>query len=67
MVLPYLGGIAMLEDLKETVCQANVDLARQRLGMATWGNVSGIARETRRVVIKPRLRPGLPYFRAANL
>ena len=50
----------MLDKLKEAVCRANVDLAKQKLGMATWGNVSGIDRKSRRIVIKPS---GVPYER----
>lgn len=43
----------MLEQLKEKVCKANLDLVRQGLVIFTWGNVSGIDREKGLVVIKP--------------
>lgn len=43
----------MLEQLKETVCRANLDLVRHGLVIFTWGNVSGIDREKGLVVIKP--------------
>ena len=43
----------MLEDLKEKVFQANLELVRQGLVIYTWGNVSGLDRESGLVVIKP--------------
>lgn len=43
----------MLEDLKERVLEANLELVRQGLVIYTWGNVSGIDREKGLVVIKP--------------
>ena len=43
----------MLEQLKEKVCQANLDLVRHGLVLFTWGNVSAIDRESGLVVIKP--------------
>lgn len=43
----------MLEDLREMVLQANLELVRQGLVIYTWGNVSGIDRERGLVVIKP--------------
>ncbi|MDB4581532.1 L-ribulose-5-phosphate 4-epimerase [Draconibacterium sp.] len=43
----------MLEDLKEKVFQANLDLVKHGLVIFTWGNVSGIDREKDFVVIKP--------------
>lgn len=43
----------MLEALKETVFQANLDLVRHDLVIFTWGNVSAIDRESGLVVIKP--------------
>lgn len=48
----------MLEKLKRAVLQANLDLCRYNLVTLTWGNVSGIDRESGRVVIKPS---GIPY------
>lgn len=43
----------MLEELKEKVFKANLDLVKQGLVIFTWGNVSGIDREKGLVVIKP--------------
>lgn len=43
----------MLENLKEKVLEANLDLVRQGLVIYTWGNVSGIDRQSGLVVIKP--------------
>lgn len=43
----------MLEELKEKVFQANLDLVRHGLVIFTWGNVSAIDRESGLVVIKP--------------
>lgn len=43
----------MLEKLKQEVWEANLDLPKQGLVVYTWGNVSGIDRETGLVVIKP--------------
>lgn len=43
----------MLENLKETVCRANLDLVKHGLVIFTWGNVSAIDRESGLVVIKP--------------
>ena len=43
----------MLEQLKETVLQANLLLPKHNLVTFTWGNVSAIDRETNLVVIKP--------------
>ena len=43
----------MLEELKEKVCQANLDLVKHGLVIFTWGNVSAIDRESGLVVIKP--------------
>ena len=43
----------MLEELKEKVFKANLDLVRQGLVIFTWGNVSGIDREKGLMVIKP--------------
>jgi len=43
----------MLEELKEKVLRANLDLVKQGLVIYTWGNVSGIDREKGLVVIKP--------------
>ena len=43
----------MLEELKKTVCEANLELPKHGLVTFTWGNVSGIDRERGLVVIKP--------------
>ena len=43
----------MLDELKEKVFRANLDLVRHGLVIFTWGNVSGIDRERGLVVIKP--------------
>ena len=43
----------MLEQLKQEVLEANLDLVKRNLVILTWGNVSAIDRETGLVVIKP--------------
>lgn len=43
----------MLEKLKEQVCEANLELIRRGVVIYTWGNVSGIDRESGLMVIKP--------------
>ena len=43
----------MLEQLKEEVFKANLDLVKHGLVIFTWGTVSGIDRKTGLVVIKP--------------
>jgi len=43
----------MLEELRERVLRANLDLVREGLVRLTWGNASGIDRERGLVVIKP--------------
>lgn len=48
----------MLEQLKKEVLEANLLLPKYNLVTFTWGNVSGIDRETGLVVIKPS---GVPY------
>ncbi len=48
----------MLEQLKQTVMMANLELPARSLVYYTWGNVSGIDREKGLVVIKPS---GVPY------
>lgn len=48
----------MLEQLKKEVCEANLDLVKYGLVVFTWGNVSGIDRQSGLVVIKPS---GVPY------
>ncbi len=48
----------MLDDLKEKVLIANLDLVKYKLVTLTWGNVSGIDREEGLIVIKPS---GLSY------
>ena len=43
----------MLEELKEKVFRANLDLVRHGLVIFTWGNVSAIDRSRGLIVIKP--------------
>ena len=50
----------MLEELKEQVFRANLDLVRHGLVIFTWGNVSAIDRASGLVVIKPS---GVDYDR----
>jgi L-ribulose-5-phosphate 4-epimerase len=50
----------MLEALKATVCEANLELVRQGLVTLTWGNVSGVDRASGLMVIKPS---GVAYDR----
>ncbi len=42
-----------LAQLREAVCEANLELNRRGIVLYTWGNVSGIDRERGLVVIKP--------------
>jgi len=48
----------MLEQLKNSVLRANLELVEQGLVIQTWGNVSGIDRKRGLIVIKPS---GVPY------
>lgn len=48
----------MLNELKEKVLEANLELPKKGLVTFTWGNVSGIDKEKKLVVIKPS---GIPY------
>jgi L-ribulose-5-phosphate 4-epimerase len=43
----------MLNELKQEVLQANLELQRKNLAIYTWGNASGIDRGKGLVVIKP--------------
>ena len=43
----------MLEQLKRIVCNANLQLPKYGLVTFTWGNVSGVDRDTGLMVIKP--------------
>ncbi len=43
----------MYEELKEAVCRANIELAKQKLVIYSWGNVSGIDRAVGVVAVKP--------------
>ncbi len=43
----------MLENLKEKVFKANLELVKQNLVIYTWGNVSAIDDERKHIVIKP--------------
>jgi len=47
------GVVLMLEELKQAVLEANLELPRYKMVTFTWGNVSGIDREKGLVVIKP--------------
>ncbi|UVI33536.1 L-ribulose-5-phosphate 4-epimerase [Paenibacillus spongiae] len=47
-----------MEELKRSVWEANMDLPRYGMVTFTWGNVSGIDRESGYIVIKPS---GVPY------
>jgi L-ribulose-5-phosphate 4-epimerase len=48
----------MLEQLKEKVLKANLDLVKQNLVVFTWGNVSERDPESGHIIIKPS---GVPY------
>ncbi|WP_102348844.1 L-ribulose-5-phosphate 4-epimerase [Bacillus sp. Marseille-P3661] len=48
----------MLQELKQSVLEANLKLPKYNLVTFTWGNVSGIDRDQGLVVIKPS---GVPY------
>jgi L-ribulose-5-phosphate 4-epimerase len=48
----------MQEELKKSVCDANIELQKHKLVIYSWGNVSGINRSAGIVVIKPS---GVPY------
>lgn len=48
----------MLEELKQQVCEANLKLVAEGLVIQTWGNVSGVDRQSGHLVIKPS---GVPY------
>lgn len=43
----------MLEELKEKVCVANLDLVAKGVVIYTWGNVSGISDDRKYMAIKP--------------
>ena len=43
----------MLDELKQKVYRANLDLLKNKLVLFTWGNVSAIDRQSGLVVIKP--------------
>lgn len=43
----------MQEELKKAVCEANLELQKNKLVIYSWGNVSGIDRSAGIVVIKP--------------
>src|SRR6266853_1278879 len=53
-----ISWLRMLNELKNDVCQANLDLVKEGLVIQTWGNVSGIDRDKGLMVIKPS---GVPY------
>ena len=43
----------MLEQLKQEVCEANLEVHKRGIVIYTWGNVSGIDRASDNMVIKP--------------
>ncbi len=43
----------MLEELKNQVCRANLELVARGVVIYTWGNVSGISDDRKFMVIKP--------------
>lgn len=43
----------MLENLKKSVCDANLELVKRGVVIYTWGNVSGISEDRKYMVIKP--------------
>ncbi|WP_297245431.1 L-ribulose-5-phosphate 4-epimerase [uncultured Brachyspira sp.] len=43
----------MLEELKKIVFEENLELVKKELVIYTWGNVSGLDRESKRFAIKP--------------
>src|ERR1700689_4444260 len=45
--------LTMLEELKQQVCEANLELIAAGLVIQTWGNVSGVDRASGNIVIKP--------------
>lgn len=45
--------MTMLEELKKSVCIANLDLVAKGVVIYTWGNVSGISEDRKYMVIKP--------------
>jgi L-ribulose-5-phosphate 4-epimerase len=47
-----------IQQLKEQVCQANLDLVAHGLVTLTWGNASGLTADRKSLVIKPS---GIPY------
>lgn len=56
--MPQRNDLAMLEKLKQEVYEANMLLPKYNLVTFTWGNVSGIDRDSNLIVIKPS---GIPY------
>jgi L-ribulose-5-phosphate 4-epimerase len=46
----------MLEQLKQVVLEANLELSQKGLVIYTWGNVSGIDREKNLIVMKQVLK-----------
>lgn len=48
----------MHDELRQSVCVANIELQQRGLVVGTWGNVSGIDRDGGVVIIKPS---GVPY------
>lgn len=48
----------MLDNLKKEVFEANLELVKRGVVIYTWGNVSGISKDRKYMVIKPS---GVPY------
>jgi L-ribulose-5-phosphate 4-epimerase len=53
-----LEGFIMYGELRKAVCEANIELQKQKLVIYSWGNVSGIDGAAGVVAIKPS---GVPY------
>ena len=52
-ILQKGADLPLLEELKQKVLEANLELPKYKMVTFTWGNVSGIDRERGLVVIKP--------------
>jgi hypothetical protein len=52
------GRRMLLENLRQQVLEANLELVRRGLVLYTFGNASGISRPDKLVIIKPS---GVPY------
>ena len=45
--------MSAVQNLKQAVLAANLELPARKVVIYSWGNVSGIDREARMIVIKP--------------